>query len=573
MRKNRHIIVGTAGHVDHGKTELVRVLTGVNTDRLREEQERGISIELGFAPMILPSGECVGLVDVPGHERFIKAMVAGAAALVKQRNRNLTPGQVKSAVVNSATNDVRDDAGEARVTAVGAGKLNVLGAVSAGATVEPATLSFGVVASLPISRTLRITNTGTSAVTFNLAVTPRDRDNAASLVINPNTLNIAAGQQGSVSVQLQGNRPAAGSYEGFVTISGGGSTLRAPYLYLVGDGVPFNIFPVINGSFDGAVYDPDWLLAFKLVDRFGVPVTNTPVRFRSVAGGGVVTDADAQTDRLGIAAAQVDLGPQLGDQIFVGEAGSLSTEFYGFAIQIPTIADNGVVNAASGQVGRGLAPGSYVSIFGSTLSGSTRATTTTSLPLSLVGVSVSFDAPGLSFPGRLHFVSEGQINVQIPWEFQGLSSVQMKVSRGDVSSALYTVPLSNYAPAAFEIDEPASGRRIAAALDQNFALVTPANAARRGQVIQIYANGLGPVDNPPPSGEPSPAEPLARTRVLPTVTIGGSPASVSFSGLAPFFVGLYQINATVPSDAPAGLQPVVIRIGDVESKVANLPVQ
>ncbi|HZL86057.1 MAG TPA: selenocysteine-specific translation elongation factor [Candidatus Krumholzibacteria bacterium] len=81
MRKNRHIIVGTAGHVDHGKTELVRVLTGVNTDRLREEQERGISIELGFAPMILPSGECVGLVDVPGHERFIKAMVAGAAGM------------------------------------------------------------------------------------------------------------------------------------------------------------------------------------------------------------------------------------------------------------------------------------------------------------------------------------------------------------------------------------------------------------------------------------------------------------------------------------------------------------
>ena len=71
MRKNRHIIVGTAGHVDHGKTELVKALTGVNTDRLKEEQERGISIELGFAPMTLPSGDTVGLVDVPGHERFV----------------------------------------------------------------------------------------------------------------------------------------------------------------------------------------------------------------------------------------------------------------------------------------------------------------------------------------------------------------------------------------------------------------------------------------------------------------------------------------------------------------------
>ena len=81
MRKNRHIIIGTAGHVDHGKTELVRALTGVNTDRLREEQERGISIELGFAEMTLPSGDRVGLVDVPGHERFVRAMVAGAAGI------------------------------------------------------------------------------------------------------------------------------------------------------------------------------------------------------------------------------------------------------------------------------------------------------------------------------------------------------------------------------------------------------------------------------------------------------------------------------------------------------------
>jgi selenocysteine-specific elongation factor len=80
-RPNRHVIIGTAGHVDHGKTELVKALTGVNTDRLKEEQERGISIELGFAELKLPSGDRVGLIDVPGHERFVKAMVAGAAGM------------------------------------------------------------------------------------------------------------------------------------------------------------------------------------------------------------------------------------------------------------------------------------------------------------------------------------------------------------------------------------------------------------------------------------------------------------------------------------------------------------
>jgi len=77
----KHIIIGTAGHVDHGKTALIKALTGIDTDRLKEEKERGISIELGFASLSLPSGQTFGIVDVPGHERFIKNMVSGAAGI------------------------------------------------------------------------------------------------------------------------------------------------------------------------------------------------------------------------------------------------------------------------------------------------------------------------------------------------------------------------------------------------------------------------------------------------------------------------------------------------------------
>ncbi|MBV8774610.1 MAG: selenocysteine-specific translation elongation factor [Deltaproteobacteria bacterium] len=73
-----HAIVGTAGHIDHGKTALIRALTGQETDRLKEEQERGMSIELGFAYFTLPDGTRAGIVDVPGHERFIRNMLAGA---------------------------------------------------------------------------------------------------------------------------------------------------------------------------------------------------------------------------------------------------------------------------------------------------------------------------------------------------------------------------------------------------------------------------------------------------------------------------------------------------------------
>jgi len=77
----RYHIIGTAGHVDHGKTVLINTLTGVNTDRLKEEQERGISIELGFAPFRLSDGSMVGVVDVPGHEKFIHNMLAGIGGI------------------------------------------------------------------------------------------------------------------------------------------------------------------------------------------------------------------------------------------------------------------------------------------------------------------------------------------------------------------------------------------------------------------------------------------------------------------------------------------------------------
>lgn len=77
----KQIILGTAGHIDHGKTSFIRALTGIDTDRLKEEKRRGITIELGFAAFELPDGQHIGIVDVPGHEKFVKNMVAGAGGI------------------------------------------------------------------------------------------------------------------------------------------------------------------------------------------------------------------------------------------------------------------------------------------------------------------------------------------------------------------------------------------------------------------------------------------------------------------------------------------------------------
>src|SRR3954465_4812057 len=75
------LTLGTAGHIDHGKTALVTALTGVDTDRLPEERARGMTIVLGYAPLELPPGRRVSVIDVPGHERFVRTMVAGATGI------------------------------------------------------------------------------------------------------------------------------------------------------------------------------------------------------------------------------------------------------------------------------------------------------------------------------------------------------------------------------------------------------------------------------------------------------------------------------------------------------------
>jgi uncharacterized protein (TIGR03437 family) len=213
-------------------------------------------------------------------------------------------------------------------------------------------------------------------------------------------------------------------------------------------------------------------------------------------------------------------------------------------------------------VGQGLAPGSYISIFGSDLSDTTLVESTQSLPVSLGLVSVSFDGGGKSLPGRFHFISPGQINVQIPWEFQGQSSVKMKVTLyGYLWGDLYTVPLATYSPGIFAVTDGV-----------NNAVISAANPAIRGQSIVIYANGLGPVDAAQSSGDPASATVLTRTQVSPTVTIGDSLATVLFSGLTPGSVGLYQVNVAVPSGASAGTQPLKLSVGGQDVTV-NVVVQ
>jgi minor extracellular serine protease Vpr len=567
---------------------------------------RGPSIDYSIKPELVAVGQGIytatealdpagDLYDPTGYttvegSSFAAAMAAGAAALVKQANPGFSAAQIKSALVNTASanpNAVADysGSGELLITSVGAGKLNAAAALAPGATVEPATASFGLVGSgstEPSPVPLTVTNTGNATATFQISVAPDllapDQDASDVVTVLPISLQLKAGQQAMVNVSLKGSFTVPGMHDGVVVITGPGTNLSVPYWYLKSAGVPFDILPVEGGSFHGTVGDTCSYLAFKVVDVYGIAVPNQSATFSVAAGGGAQSTSAScpsatATNNYGIAGANFDLGSSPGDETFEAQAGGLTAIFSAEVRPAPSISANGVVDAASYQVGTGLAPGSYISIFGTALSDATEYLSTNFLPFSMSGVSVSFRSPdgAQARPGRLWYVSPTQINVQIPWELQGLTSAQLEVNVADVSVP-YTLAISPCLPAMFTY-----GDHLAVAQNQNYQLITASNPAQPGQYIVLYANGLGAVDHPPPSGEvtplPTAAQPLASTLVTPTVTIGGVAAQVLFSGLTPGSIGLYQIDVMVPANAPAGAQPVVIAQNGISSQPASLPVK
>ena len=496
---------------------------------------------------------------------FSTPMTAGAAALVHQNTAGLTPADIKSALVNTASTGIQDSAQSkaADILTAGAGKLDVSAAIASNVSADPATISFGNVSTWPpTARTLKLRNLGSTPVTVTVSA-------PSPLTLNQTTLTLTPGAVASqISVGLSGSQPAAGSYQGFITISGGAVSLRVPYLYIRPDSIAYNVMPLYGGGFvdipGGFLSSPEQI-AIKVVDRYGAPVRNVGVFFGSTTGG-TVLNGDSATDVYGIAAANVLPSYLVGDQEFYATAAGMTVYFDGTTITSPAINAHGVVSAASGREGLGQAPGSFISFYGLGFSPAIKAFGTSYLPLSLANVSVSFDTTGLSLPGRVHFVSPNQVNVQVPWELSGKNSVKTKVSIGGISTQVYTLTLNNYAPAIFQRGPVAAAR-------WNNTVVETTNPVPRNQSVEIYCNGLGPVDHTIATGDPAPLTPLINTTTMPTVTIGGVPApQVTFSGLTPTAIGLYQVNVVVPAGVPIGLQPVVVTIGGVASDPVNLPI-
>lgn len=530
-----------------------------------------------------PNGDVYGAdgYTIADGTSFSTPMVAGAAALVHQEHPSFTALQTKSALVNSAARDSQGTLGTANVLEVGGGRLDAAAAVSSDVTIEPSTVSFGVLtgSNLPKSQQFIITNFSGGTVNLSLSVNRGTADSSTQLKLDRTSLSLNSGSAGTVTLTLSGSQPSPGDYQGAVEVTGGAVPLHIPYLYVVGDGTPDKILNLAGDAETGTVGQsvPDGFIAFKVIDKYGVPVSRLPVTFSvGTAGQGSVSNADSQTDSFGIAGANFTLPstPCVGScSVTVnGTAGSLRTTFTDNARAMPTISSGGIVDAASFKSG-GIVPGSYITLFGTGLSDSTQANTLPFLPLALNTVFVSFDSDGSSYPGRMYYVSSTQVNVQVPWELAGHSSTQIKVTIDFSPGNLITVPVVNVSPTIFGYNDASLNTNIAAALDESNVVVNGGHRVARGHVVQLFANALGAVSNTPASGSPASSSPLSNSVTPPSVSIGGQPATVTFSGLAPGFTGLYQVNVVVPTNIGAGVQPVIMTAGGIQSPAVNLPVQ
>jgi uncharacterized protein (TIGR03437 family) len=232
---------------------------------------------------------------------------------------------------------------------------------------------------------------------------------------------------------------------------------------------------------------------------------------------------------------------------------------YGASAATPIISS--VVNAANNSTA--LAPGALITVYGTSMSPVNVATAQVPLPTALGQSCLSVNGT----PVPLLFVSGTQVNAQLPYNVAGNSSVSVHTPGGISNNYNFTVGVA--APSVFMSGAvgPLTGLPTVVRAN-NGQLVTPTNPVYYNDTLVIYVNGMGMTSPQVNAGSPAPSSPLANVVLQPTVTLGGANLSVSYAGLVPGAIGVYQINATVPSGVPQGLSvPLVINQGGASSSV------
>lgn len=291
-------------------------------------------------------------------------------------------------------------------------------------------------------------------------------------------------------------------------------------------------------------------------------------KIRKVSPSGIITTVAG----LGTPGYYGDGGPASGSLIYfprgivVDKSGNVYISDTGNDVlrelqpQTPSIAAGGVVNAASFTAQ--LSPGALATIFGSNFTGTgVDAIAPLPLPASLGGVSVQVN--GVAAP--VLYASSGQINFQIPWETP-TGSVTVAVGINGLTSTTVNVTIQAAAPGLF-----VQGSHAIVQNSPDFSLNSSSNPAKVGSTIIAYLTGAGAVTPQPADGAAAGSDPLS-TATGATATIGGKAATVSFAGLAPNFVGLWQANIVVPAGLTQGDVPLIVSVGGQSSNSGNVSV-
>jgi uncharacterized protein (TIGR03437 family) len=230
----------------------------------------------------------------------------------------------------------------------------------------------------------------------------------------------------------------------------------------------------------------------------------------------------------------------------------------------PVASTNGaVVNGATFAAGYAVSPGSIASFFGGFLATSSASASSLPLPNTLANVSATVNG---TIPVPLFYASAGQVNFQVPFEAAG-SYANFAVTTASGQTLTVPLLLNAVSPGIFT-----NANGAAAVHGVTGMPITSASPAQPGEVISLFTTGLGAVYPTPATGAAASASPLSLVSSQVTATIGGQSAAVSFAGLAPTFVGLYQVNVQIPAGVSGASVPVVISVSGSSSNNATLPV-
>ena len=337
------------------------------------------------------------------------------------------------------------------------------------------------------------------------------------------------------------------------------------YVYVAGYDVPrngFNTVSVINASTNALTTTVAVPSNYPLGHPFGIAINPAGTRvYVPVAGTNTVPIMDTATNTI------TDFAT-LGGSAEDAEDSTGNIVIGGPAFVSPSITSGGIVSSADYASGAPVAPGSLVAVFGAFPIGAAAQATVAPLPTTLAGLSMQFS--GVQAP--FIYASATQANVQVPWELAGQTQASVIAAVGGNASSPQKVSLTAFAPSVFTVNSQSQGAVVDALSGQ---LISPINPATAGTTyVSIYCTGLGPVSNQPATGVAASASLLSTTVTRPLVTIGGVPTNILFSGLAPTFVGLYQINVQVPfAVTPGDAIPLIVSINGATAPAVTIAVQ